>query len=345
MGVDFSGIGRTTSSGLFGQRSPEDKKYGRRGPPSPHLLGAAHGLDLKKAIQKAKAALGAARPPIPDIPSFERLTVRDKRQDEEITKRLKQQRKKKLPSTLPPSHLMAIKKQLNDRNFVAKAGKEQVTSKDIGRLGPGQWLNDEIINFFGAMLLDRADLWKSGKGKQKASEDSDEPGRFGFPEPLHNIHYFNTFFYTKLENPGYDKARLGKWTKKVDIFSKDVVLIPINQGNAHWTCAAINFRKKRIEFYDSLGLKRDAVYGRLREYLDKEHLDKKKKPFDFTDWVDLYDEEMPQQENGYDCGVFVCMVMEALSRGEEAEEFVFDQTNMPYIRQRLSWEIGREKLS
>lgn len=98
-------------------------------------------------------------------------------------------------------------------------------------------------------------------------------------------------------------------------------------------------------------------------------MDKKKKPFDFTGWQDLFDEvgnepacprshlssrhvswrffsqNMPQQENGYDCGVFVCMVMEGLSRGEEADDFVFDQTNMPYLRQRLSWEIGRQKLS
>jgi sentrin-specific protease 1 len=39
---------------------------------------------------------------------------------------------------------------------------------------------------------------------------------------------------------------------QVDLFSKDVVLIPINHNNAHWTAAAINFRKKRIEAYDSM---------------------------------------------------------------------------------------------
>lgn len=140
-----------------------------------------------------------------------------------------------LPASLPPAHLVAIKKQLNDRGFSVKAGKEQVTSKDIGRLLPGQWLNDEIINFWGAMLMERAEAFKveatnsatthgkgvngvvggSGKGKAKATEE--EPGRFGFPEPLHDIHYFNTFFYAKLETQGYEKARLGKWTKKVSV--------------------------------------------------------------------------------------------------------------------------------
>ena len=46
---------------------------------------------------------------------------------------------------------------------------------------------------------------------------------------------------------------------KIDIFSKDVILIPINHNNSHWTAAAINFRRKRIESYDSMGMKRDNV--------------------------------------------------------------------------------------
>jgi hypothetical protein len=37
-----------------------------------------------------------------------------------------------------------------------------------------------------------------------------------------------------------------------DLFTKDIVLIPVNHNNMHWTAAAINFRKKRIESYDSM---------------------------------------------------------------------------------------------
>ncbi|KAG8857660.1 Smt3-specific protease [Tulasnella sp. 330] len=369
-GLDFGelGLGRpsvTAPAGLFKNSMsswPRGPSGGRHGQSS-HTSSVsdakglpARGLVLSKAIEKAKRALEAPRPPVPDVPAFDRLSVRDRQTDEEITRKIKQMKKKKLPTRLPDAHLNIIKKQLHDRSFIAKAGKEQVTSKDISRLGPAQWLNDEIINFWGAMLVERAERCKleaansattggKGKGKAKAVDSEEEPGRFGFPEPLHDIHYFNTFFYAKLEQQGYEKSRLGKWTKKIDIFSKDVVLIPINQGNAHWTSAAINFKKKRIEFYDSLGLSRPIVFERLRNYMDMEHMDKKKTPFDFSGWVDFYTEEMPQQENGYDCGMFVCMVMEALSRGEEVDEFVFDQKNMPYLRQRVAWEIGREKLS
>jgi sentrin-specific protease 1 len=36
------------------------------------------------------------------------------------------------------------------------------------------------------------------------------------------------------------------------LFSKDIVLIPVNHNNIHWAAAAINFRLKRIEYYDSM---------------------------------------------------------------------------------------------
>ena len=50
-----------------------------------------------------------------------------------------------------------------------------------------------------------------------------------------------------------------------DLFSKDVILIPVNHNNAHWTGAAINFRRKRIESYDSMSMDRSSVFA-VRNY-------------------------------------------------------------------------------
>jgi sentrin-specific protease 1 len=99
----------------------------------------------------------------------------------------------------------------------------------------------------------------------------------------------------------------------------------------------------------------------LRYYLDAEHKNKKKKPFDFDGWVDytlevrldgsdhvalkltpFATQDTPQQENGFDCGVFTCQFLESLSRGEES--FNFTQGNMPYLRRRMIWEIGHARL-
>lgn len=218
---------------------------------------------------------------------------------------------------------------------MSKSGREQVSESDIARLRPRQWLNDEIINFYGQLMMSRSESQKKnqtsipkdthingfpngikGKGKAETVEK----------KPL-DVHYFSTFFWPKLTGEGYAKGRLAKWTKKVstsalnippsrllilrshkfDLFSKDVVLIPINHNNSHWTAAAIDFRKKRIHSYDSMGTARSEVHKvvaallfiaglvsllskALRGYLDEEHRNKKKKPFDFTGWVDWADE-------------------------------------------------------
>lgn len=49
------------------------------------------------------------------------------------------------------------------------------------------------------------------------------------------VHAFNTFFYPKLMKTGH--ASLRRWTKKVDLFAMDIVLIPIHLG-MHW-CLAV----------------------------------------------------------------------------------------------------------
>ncbi|KAG8822627.1 Smt3-specific protease, partial [Serendipita sp. 399] len=81
----------------------------------------------------------------------------------------------------------------------------------------------------------------------------------------------------------------------------------------------------------------------LHTYLDKEHMDKKSSPFNFEGWVDFFGEDGPQQENGYDCGVFVCQTMENLSRGVSLP-FDFTQKNMAYLRRRMILEIANESL-
>lgn len=121
-----------------------------------------------------------------------------------------------------------MRNSLNSRSFLAKAAREQVGPSDLARLKPSQWLNDEIINFYGALISERAAKFEeesakkaSGKsvevnGKDKGKEKAigDYPGMEEISTPL-KVHVFNTFFLTKLQEQGYDKGKLGKWTKKV----------------------------------------------------------------------------------------------------------------------------------
>ncbi|KAI0359160.1 cysteine proteinase [Trametes cingulata] len=288
---------------------------------------------LQRAIRKAQEALKGPKPPRPFVPTLDQLRLTRQAKDEEIEERLRPKRKP-LPTSLPPEDEAEVDALFQKRGVISKCAREQVSHEDISRLRPCQWLNDEIINFYGQLILTRAEESKENPGANGTAGS-------GRKKPL-NAHYFSTFFWSKLKGQGYQKARLSKWTKKIDIFSKDVILIPVNHNNAHWTAAAINFRKKRIESYDSMGMERGQVFKLLRQYLDEEHRDKKKKPFDFTGWQDYILPDTPQQENGYDCGVFTCQFLEALSRGEE--DFPFSQANMPYLRRKMVWEIGHAKL-
>lgn len=186
---------------------------------------------------------------------------------------------------------------------------------DIATLSNLNWLNDEVINFFFNLLVERSNQ----QGKIK-------------------VHAFNSFFYPKLIKSGY--ASLRRWTKKVDIFAMDLVLIPVHLG-MHWCLAAIDFNKKCISYYDSLKGSNPQCLSALRAYLSDESKDKKKVAFDFSGWKTASPKDIPEQLNGCDCGVFACKYAEYLSRGAP---FDFDQTDMPYFRRRMVYEILTKKL-
>ncbi|XP_027041472.1 sentrin-specific protease 1-like [Pocillopora damicornis] len=186
---------------------------------------------------------------------------------------------------------------------------------DVATLSNLNWLNDEIINFFFNLIMERSNQ----QGNVK-------------------VHAFNSFFYPKLIKSGY--ASLKRWTKKVDIFAMDVVLVPIHLG-MHWCLAVIDFNRKCISYYDSLKGSNPQCLSALSDYLKNESLDKKKVPFDSTGWRTVSPKDIPEQLNGCDCGVFACKYAEYLSR---RAPFDFDQRHMPYFRRRMVYEILTKKL-
>ncbi|KAJ9101714.1 hypothetical protein QFC21_003053 [Naganishia friedmannii] len=112
-----------------------------------------------------------------------------------------------------------------------------ITNGDFYRLEEAEYLNDTLIEF--GLKYNWAGL----------SEDKAEtPQQFA----REDIHIFNSFFYKKLSVrnrpslkeanpdtpswPAYETVR--KWTRKVDVFSKRMLVIPINE-NLHWYLAVI----------------------------------------------------------------------------------------------------------
>ena len=71
------------------------------------------------------------------------------------------------------------------------------------------WISlSQIINFYMNMIMERGE--KEGEPK---------------------VHAFNTFFYPKIMSGGHGAVR--RWTKKVDIFAMDFMVVPVHLG-VHW---------------------------------------------------------------------------------------------------------------
>ena len=71
--------------------------------------------------------------------------------------------------------------------------------------------------------------------------------KYGFPR----VYPFNTFFYPKLYSTGYLSVK--RWTKKIELFSDfDLVFIPINTSNTHWSLSIIDLHKKALYHLDSM---------------------------------------------------------------------------------------------
>ena len=205
---------------------------------------------------------------------------------------------------------------LVEGNKISVSGNDLVTLKKRGSL------NDEVINFYIELILKRA-----------ACE----------PEKYPKIHMFNTFFYLLLEKKGY--SGVNKITKKaeVDIFSLDMVIVPIHLPN-HWTLAVINIKEHRLEYYDSMSKGyNETVLLSLKHYVKEEYKDNKQaSSYDMSKWEFYRVENLPKQSNSYDCGVFAMTFAEHISRGAS---ILFDlPKHMKYFRLKMMWEIVNSKL-
>ena len=78
------------------------------------------------------------------------------------------------------------------------------------------------------------------------------------------------------------------------------------------------------------------LYNLLSNHLREEHKIKKEAVLDLSEWNQIIAENIPQQMNGSDCGMFACLFAEFLSRDAE---FTFSQEKIPYFRKRMVYEI------
>lgn len=101
--------------------------------------------------------------------------------------------------------------------------KAEVDAQDRERLRDNEFLNDNLVGFYIRFLEDHLDRTNKEAAKR--------------------VYFFNSYFYDTLTNTTKNKKPINydnvqKWTRNVDIFSYDYVVVPINEA-AHWYVAII----------------------------------------------------------------------------------------------------------
>ena len=175
---------------------------------------------------------------------------------------------------------------------------EQVNKDSLSSLVGSNWLDDGILNYFLKNVCGAIDNKRNGK---------------------HNICFFNSFFMQNmfdeknknLELRGkYNYNNVRRWGGNAGgIFKYKKVVFPVNTDNKHWTMVMIDMEKKRIHYHDSMIFNDEKKIRGVMQYLMDEHFKVygQKLP---SGWgiVQCTEHNTPMQNDGYSCGVFVCMM-------------------------------------
>ncbi|XP_074587123.1 putative ubiquitin-like-specific protease 2A [Curcuma longa] len=190
-----------------------------------------------------------------------------------------------------------------------------INKRDIDLLQPETFINDTIIDFYIKYLKDKI--------------QSDQKHRF---------HFFNSFFFRKLADLDKDRGsisegraaflRVRKWTRKVNIFEKDYIFIPVN-FNLHWSLLIIchpgevaNLKGGEVHsckvpcilHMDSIKGSHNGLKNIIQSYMWEEWKERHEEASedDSSKFLNLrfVSLEVPQQENSFDCGLFLLHYVE-----------------------------------
>ena len=207
------------------------------------------------------------------------------------------------------------------------------TKRSMLTLRPRTMVNDEIINGVGALL-------QRTFGKN------------------HSFHIVSSYFFNHVLTEGkYDYSKVCRWMTTSDILKRKFLIFPRNHA-CHWTVIFIDLDRHIIWNLDSLAKKKkdeekvgkagdeDKVFLNdviLQWLVDKHANDGE--PFDKKAWtVQRTPDCLPRQNNGVDCGVFVCFFMYFLCHGVIPTGSDFNHNNMPNLRKLLAWWIRNNKV-
>jgi sentrin-specific protease 1 len=178
---------------------------------------------------------------------------------------------------------------------------------DFFTLKPEHYLTDKIMNAFSSKLQTK----------------------------FKTYYFFETMFMYDLEEGEKEKYKEKKsWHNQLTDY--EILFIPIlNYKKTHWVLIVVNMVSQKIIYYDSALTKKnksaEKYLGLTKDFLSK--------VFPNIFFQTMTDEKTPQQTNNYDCGVYVCAIMECLC---EKKELLFSPNDITDMRYRMM-ELFLEK--
>ena len=196
------------------------------------------------------------------------------------------------------------------------------------------------ITFEGNQLIDDSDL----KALAGYSTNDHEKWltNFVIDEYLHIIKSHGDQRVEIIKWEEFDKVPIEHFLKnKENLLEQDMVFIPMNSSH-HWVLGVILPQAKSVVLLDSKakGKLEDISFTRVARIMSI--LDQADPSFDYSNWSFFVNgpDDIPQQNNYFDCGVFLCMFARCIATGCA----LIEQHTIPAFRKLMVLELHQTVL-
>jgi sentrin-specific protease 1 len=195
-----------------------------------------------------------------------------------------------------------------------------LTGESLLRLSDGQWLNDELVNGYLSLLVAH------------------------WPHCYALSSFWLPMISGKHHGGQYDYGLVQNWTREVNLLGMDKVLVPVHSAG-HWSLAVMNIRSTSLEYYDSLGSSNTSSITVLRRFLKDFVMDRlicwPEDVLPVEHWPVHEVMNIPQQTNGFDCGVYVCQFAACVA---SEQSLSFSQVDVSQFRRVMVIELMKGTL-
>jgi Ulp1 family protease len=208
--------------------------------------------------------------------------------------------------------------------------------QDVRMVQKDSFMGNNQLNFFASSAIQQIHYFVLGTIKRFHTLECGFMNHLYYHRPnVRNVYRYNS---------------VRRWVKDINLLDYDYVYIPTDNNELHWVMFIIVPAERRVKCYVSLydadGFHYESLSVIIKFLKDYQVLNKL--PVDDWTWS-VKKKSEPKQNNGIDCGVFVCMLMYCTMKGLDMNSIPVDAYNIRLrlfiVCSMLKWDIGTEDYS